>query len=64
MPKPNKGEKVKDFISRCVEQVMKDGTTKDNKQAVAICYSIYRESNKKKEKGVSVGYLKSLEQKK
>ena len=47
MPKPNSGESQKDFVSRCIPHVMKEGTAKDNKQAAAICYSIYRQSHKK-----------------
>lgn len=42
MPTPNKGESQADFIHRCVPIVMNDGTTDDNKQAVAICGSIWR----------------------
>jgi hypothetical protein len=47
MPKPRKGESQRDFVSRCVPIVLNDGTTKDNKQAVAICYSIFKEHGKK-----------------
>ena len=38
---PSKGESEQDFISRCVSKVMNDGTTDDNKQAVAICYTYW-----------------------
>lgn len=41
MPKPHKGEKKKDFISRCIPIVMDEGTAEDNKQAAAICYSFW-----------------------
>lgn len=47
MPTPKDGESEKDFVSRCIPIVMKDGTAKDNKQASAICYSMYRNKNKK-----------------
>ena len=42
MPKPGKNEKRKDFISRCIPIVINEGTTKDPKQAAAICHSIWR----------------------
>lgn len=50
MPTPNKGEKKKDFIDRCIPIVIADGTAKDGSQANAICNSIWDESKKKKEK--------------
>ena len=43
MPKPGSGETEADFIGRCVPIVLEEGTAKDNEQAVAICYSIWRE---------------------
>jgi hypothetical protein len=52
MPKPKKDEKEKDFISRCIPIVMDEGTAEDNKQAAAVCYSMWRESKKEKEKAV------------
>ena len=42
MPKPKKGETKNDFISRCIPIILEDGTTQNQKQAVAICYSIWR----------------------
>jgi len=48
MPVPKKGETEKDFISRCIPYVIKEGTAKDTKQAAAICYSIWRDRNKHK----------------
>ena len=60
MPAPKRNEKEKDFISRCIPYVLKEGTAKDNKQATAICYSIWRQSKGKKDKPPkkksSVGY--------
>jgi hypothetical protein len=47
MPNPNVGENEKDFVSRCIPVVLKDGTAKDNTQATAICYSMYKEAQKK-----------------
>jgi phage head maturation protease len=60
MPKPNKGESQKDFVSRCIPIVLDEGTAKDNKQASAICYNIYREN--KKEKNCSVRELEFKEE--
>jgi len=42
MPTPKKGETEKEFISRCIPYVLKEGTAKDQKQAIAICYSMWR----------------------
>jgi len=42
MPHPTQGETEKDFLKRCIPEVMHEGTTDNNKQAVAICYSVYR----------------------
>jgi hypothetical protein len=53
MPKPNKGEKQKEFIARCIPIVMNEGTTDDNKQAAAICFSLWRRRNQKKSKSRS-----------
>lgn len=41
MPKPQKYESEKKFISRCIPQVISEGTAKDAKQAAAICYNIF-----------------------
>jgi hypothetical protein len=49
MPTPNKKEKKKDFIDRCIPVVIKDGNAKDNKQAVAVCNSIWSEHLKESE---------------
>lgn len=48
MPKPHDGETEKDFVQRCVPVLVSEG--KDQKQAVAICYSMYREHRKKGKK--------------
>lgn len=48
MPTPNPNEKQDDYISRCIPIVMKEGTAKDNKQAAAICHSMWDEHKKKK----------------
>jgi hypothetical protein len=47
MPTPNPKESESDFVGRCIPVVLKDGTAKDQKQAAAICYSIFTEHKKK-----------------
>lgn len=46
MPTPGKNEKEQEFIARCVPIVLEEG--KEQKQAVAICYSLWQNRNKKK----------------
>jgi len=46
MPTPRKGEKKSKFVGRCIPIVMDEGTAKDNKQATAICYSMWDEAKK------------------
>lgn len=41
-------ESQAEFISRCIKAEMNKGKVKDNKQAVAICYSYWKNRNKKK----------------
>lgn len=48
MPTPGKNEEQSKFISRCIPIVLREGTAKDNKQASAICYSIWRKSKETK----------------
>ena len=43
MPTPNENESEKDFVARCIPVVLDEGTAKDDKQAVAICYSMYKQ---------------------
>ena len=40
MPKPQKGEKESSFLGRCIPELIHEG--RPQKQAVAICYSVYR----------------------
>ncbi len=54
MPTPGKNESQKDFVSRCIKVVMDDGSAKDNKQAAAMCYSMWREHEKGKSIALSV----------
>jgi hypothetical protein len=54
LPTPNKGESQKDFISRCIPYVIKEGTAKNREQASAICYSIWRRKHKGEKMGERV----------
>jgi hypothetical protein len=60
MPTPGKDEKEKDFISRCIPIVLKEGTAKDNKQAAAVCYSMWREHKKEEGKSADGLAIKTL----
>ena len=42
MPTPNPGEDESDYVSRCIPIVSKEGTAKDNDQAVAMCHSMFK----------------------
>ena len=44
MPKPKQGESHDDYISRCIPIVIKDGTAKDDKEATAVCNSMWDEA--------------------
>jgi hypothetical protein len=44
MPTPRKGEKKNKFMSRCISDVMGEG--KEQKQAIAICFSLWSEHEK------------------
>ncbi len=46
MPRPRKNEKKQAFIKRCIPYVLKDKSAKGVKQAMAMCYSIWRNKNK------------------
>jgi hypothetical protein len=55
MPTPNKNEKQKDYVARCIPTVMKEGTAKDQKQAAAICFSMWKQhKNKKKSRAEEI----------
>ena len=43
MPTPKPGESKSDYVSRCIPMVMNEGTAKDNKQAAAICHSMFKQ---------------------
>lgn len=57
MPKVEAGETKEHYISRCIPYVMKEGTAKDDKQAAAVCYSLW---NKHAEKDVKASLVCSV----
>ncbi len=44
-PRPDESEKV--FIARCIPIVLKEGTARNQAQAVAVCASMHRQARKK-----------------
>lgn len=50
MPAPRHGEEQQDFISRCAGSKEMNKKHPDDKQRVAICYSLWREFKKDKKK--------------
>jgi len=46
MPTPGENETKDEFIERCIPIVLDDGTAKDNKQASAICNSMWEQEKK------------------
>lgn len=49
MPEPRPNEPQDKFISRCISYMSKEKPENDQKQNIAVCYSLWRESKKKKE---------------
>jgi hypothetical protein len=47
LPKPKKKEKEDTFIQRCMRNETMKKEYKDNKQRIAVCYSQWRNKNKK-----------------
>lgn len=47
MPTVRPGEQEQDFVSRAIPFLIREGTAKDEKQAAAIAYSMFRENKKK-----------------
>lgn len=45
MPKPKKGEKKSEYISRCVKEVMHEGKTQE--QALGQCYGMWEHRKSK-----------------
>ena len=48
IPNPQKDEKQKDFISRCMGDAVMVREYKDGKQRAAICMGAWQDRNKKK----------------
>ena len=46
MPTLGVKEKQPDFVSRCVKVRQAEHPGEDNKQSVAICYSMYKDQKK------------------
>jgi len=46
MPTPGDNETKDEFIERCIPIVLDDGTAKDNKQAFAVCNSMWEQEKK------------------
>ena len=44
MPYPETGESKSDFMKRCIPELIHEG--REQKQSVAICYSIWGKENK------------------
>lgn len=47
IPKPNKGEREKDFIPRCMADKTMVTDYKNTNQRAAICYKALKDRNKK-----------------
>jgi hypothetical protein len=47
MPSVKPNESREEFMSRCVPMRKSEHPDEDNKQSVAVCFSIYREHQKK-----------------
>jgi hypothetical protein len=48
MPKPMKGESKNEYMGRCISMVIKEGTAQSQDQAIAICFSMWKQHGKKK----------------
>lgn len=48
IPEPGEKETKEEFVSRCIKTLSKADPNREQKQVVAICYSAWRESKKKK----------------
>lgn len=48
LPKPKSKEKQKEFVSRCAGNPTMNKEYPETAQRVAICYSLYRQAQKKK----------------
>lgn len=50
MPTPNKNEKQKDYISRCMGDTEMNSKHPDQKERAAVCYSMWKQHQKKQAK--------------
>lgn len=46
MPKPKSGETEKEFLKRCIPELIHEGRSQP--QSIAICYSVYRKEGTEK----------------
>jgi len=60
LPSPKSNEEKKDFISRCVSNNIMKSEFADNKQRVAVCYSLFK---RKDEATETIDKLNNIEQK-
>lgn len=58
MPTPEAGESQDEFISRCIPIVLEEGTAKDQEQAAAICFSMWKERKEAR----TMNYLRAFRQ--
>ena len=58
MPRPKKGEKKDDFISRCIPEVMEEGV--EQSQAAAMCNAYWENRSKGKRKVLTDKALRKL----
>jgi len=69
LPKPEKNEKEKQFIKRCIKELSDEDQGKrwpDNKQRVAICFNIWNENGSENienitEKGLKMDIIKKID---
>jgi len=47
MPNPNNYKDKESFMKVCVPMVIRDGTAKDSKQAIAVCLGMWNQKGKK-----------------
>lgn len=63
VPRPKKGEKKKDFHSRCMSSSVMKSEYPDTEQRNAVCFSQWRGKDKKKSKsikGIFAEFIKNI----
>jgi hypothetical protein len=61
MPTVKLGESQKDYVARCIPFVLKEGTAKDQAQAAAMCYGLFKEHHdKEKHLSLKSAFARSL----